>query len=353
MLYDSDLKRFGSGSLPEAVNRMDGESVKGPIVVQLTKCVNVSEPSHSQHAASRNTLLLYSFTDGKRECVALQMEPIKGLGLETPPGTKLKIHNVNVKSGVLLLGSGCCTVLGGVVQSLKEEWETSKKYGNSARKMMIQDAAKKAQSEDFEPPPKFESLDAGRNRQQESRNNASANAPRKESAKTKNANDAPSNTPRQKSGQEHKGQVEARIPPSNSAGQQKGGRAGKEQPEPINAPSTAGGQPKGGRPGRQEVDQTPSNEAAGGLNLNLKELRDSQPPRQAEFDEEERVRAAEARLQAMTLNSSKSGAVQPLVAAQNNQQGIMESLKKLQAAEEGATEGDEAVEEEGGGINHE
>ena len=78
---------------------------------------------------------------------------------------------------VLLLGSGCCTVLGGVVQSLKEEWETLKvcdvevksssthpariqKYGNSARKMMIQDAAKKAQSEDFEPPPKFESFDA-------------------------------------------------------------------------------------------------------------------------------------------------------------------------------------------------
>eukprot|EP00960_Hanusia_phi_P007268 207099-Hanusia_phi.AAC.2 len=47
---------------------------------------------------------------------------------------------------------------------------------------------------------------------------------------------------------------------------------------------------------------------------------------QAQFDEEERVRAAEARLQAMTLNSTKSGAMQPFVPAETNQQGIMESL---------------------------
>eukprot|EP00960_Hanusia_phi_P007269 207099-Hanusia_phi.AAC.3 len=153
ILYDSDLRRFGSGSLPETVNKMDGEIVQGPMVVQVTKCVNVSEPSHYQHAPSRNMYLIDGAREGRKMSACCDIRrlicacPLNSPGVRprNPPGNKIENQGCACEGWgmrnpacfeqvtgmqVLLLGSGCCSVLGGVVQSLKEEWETSKVKSN-------------------------------------------------------------------------------------------------------------------------------------------------------------------------------------------------------------------------------
>jgi hypothetical protein len=55
-------------------------------------------------SAGRQRLLLATLTDGKRECHALEAAPVKGLSLDTPPGTKLRVTRAPVLHGVLLLG---------------------------------------------------------------------------------------------------------------------------------------------------------------------------------------------------------------------------------------------------------
>lgn len=60
--------------------------------------------SSAPASAGRQRLLLATLTDGKRECHALEAAPVKGLSLDTPPGTKLHVTRAPVLHGVLLLG---------------------------------------------------------------------------------------------------------------------------------------------------------------------------------------------------------------------------------------------------------
>ena len=101
---------------------------------------------------------MITLSDGKRECVALEYSPVQGLSLDTPPGTKVRVSNASVVNGVVLLEAKCCSVVGGVVKAMKEDWETQRRYSNAARRMMIKETrtgGSTAEGEDNEPPPKF------------------------------------------------------------------------------------------------------------------------------------------------------------------------------------------------------
>ncbi len=70
---------------------------------------------------------MLNLTDGKRDICAIEYSKVPGLnGLDTPPGTKLTVRNVRIVGGVLLLDQNNCKVEGGIVQSLRDEWETQR-----------------------------------------------------------------------------------------------------------------------------------------------------------------------------------------------------------------------------------
>jgi hypothetical protein len=179
-LLDCDLRKFAEGGVPEGLGKSDRTMWEGPVVVQVLKVANITEPSYNQHAqGGRGRVLMIALTDGKRECTALEYSPVQGLTLDTPPGTKVRVANASVVSGVVLLDSQCCSVVGGVVKAMKEDWETQRRYSNAARRMMIKESrtgGSNTEGEDDEPPPKFTML-AGAVRQPASDKHAQSPKP--------------------------------------------------------------------------------------------------------------------------------------------------------------------------------
>ena len=154
LLLNEDFRKFGEGGVPEL--KGDRAEFKGPSIVQVIKIANITEPSYSQHTqGGRGRVLMLTLTDGKRDCVGVEYGAVSGLGLDTPPGTKLRISNATAMSGVLLLHSNCCAVVGGVVPAMKEEWEVQRRYSNVARRIMIKEHRTGGNEEENEPPPKF------------------------------------------------------------------------------------------------------------------------------------------------------------------------------------------------------
>ena len=120
--------------MPEGLGKTDRAMLEGPAVVQVSKVANINEPSYNQHAqGGRGRVLMITLTDGKRECVALEYGPVQGLGVDTPPGTKVRIANASVVSGVVLLEQKCCSVVGGVVRAMKEDWKTKRRYSKRSK----------------------------------------------------------------------------------------------------------------------------------------------------------------------------------------------------------------------------
>lgn len=65
-------------------------------------------------------------------------------------------NKVVIRSGILCLNPKVVTVLGGVVQSLYEEWQMNKKYSGFSRSSL-----KASQKGDSSGPPPFEKLQIG------------------------------------------------------------------------------------------------------------------------------------------------------------------------------------------------
>ena len=161
-LLNCDLRRFGEGGVPEGLGKTDVSVLTGPAIVQVLKIANITEPSYAQHTVgSRGRVLMLQVTDGKRECAALEYGPVQGLSLDTPPGTKIRVANAKVRNGVVLLDNRSCAVVGGIVETMKRDWETQRRYSNVARKMMMRERHTGAEGEDIEPPPKFATFTKG------------------------------------------------------------------------------------------------------------------------------------------------------------------------------------------------
>ncbi|KAI7838895.1 hypothetical protein COHA_007360 [Chlorella ohadii] len=133
VLLDADLKQVAAPCLPDDINRADSKKVAGPLVLQVSAVSDISQPSRASGDTERKgRILRLKLTDGRSSCVGIEFAPLPYSLEQLCPGTKVRLHNVTVRLGVLLLEPKAIEVLGGRVEALAEGWEVQQKYGGTA-----------------------------------------------------------------------------------------------------------------------------------------------------------------------------------------------------------------------------
>ncbi|KAI3933296.1 hypothetical protein MKW98_006655 [Papaver atlanticum] len=169
LLLNMDLKIIGGKSLPD-----DRKSsyLHGRKVLQI---VSVRDIYQSNIEASSGTsgskrLLRLGLTDGYSQIVGIEYSQVPSIHGDIVPGTKVRLDNkVVMRNGILCLNPKVVTVLGGVVQSLYEEWEMSRKYSGFSRSSI-----KQSQKSGDDGPPAFEKLQIGSRPHQFAQNRSSS-----------------------------------------------------------------------------------------------------------------------------------------------------------------------------------
>ncbi|KAH9507786.1 tudor domain-containing protein 3 [Bulinus truncatus] len=126
-VLDVDIRDIGTPWLNEDINKGRVDYVEGPLVLQLQKLRVVSAPKDNEESQTAPKLCRLSLTDGHVTCSAVALETIKGLGVNTPPGSKLQLTGtIEVESNFLLLSNKNTNLLGGRVEGLASTWELKK-----------------------------------------------------------------------------------------------------------------------------------------------------------------------------------------------------------------------------------
>ena len=130
---DLDLREHGISCLPEDLNKL--ETFKANVVLQIKAIRNVAAPKANEESGAAPRMLKVSMTDGQSVCHGLETSKLEGLGVNTPPGSKVKlIGNIRLSStGFLLLETGTVKLLGGKVPGLTDKWELSRKMAHFTR----------------------------------------------------------------------------------------------------------------------------------------------------------------------------------------------------------------------------
>ncbi|PIA65280.1 hypothetical protein AQUCO_00100631v1 [Aquilegia coerulea] len=157
LLLNMDLRSIGGKSLPNDPFLIDKLSnLQGPKVLQVVSSRDISQSSIEalSRSSSSRRLLRLCLTDGYSEIVAIEYSPIPALHEDIVPGTKVRLENkAALHNGIVCLNPKVVTVLGGVVQTLHEEWEMNRKYSGFSRSTL-----RPTQRSDGDTPPPFEKL---------------------------------------------------------------------------------------------------------------------------------------------------------------------------------------------------
>ena len=123
-LFSADLAAaLASPALPEPL--VDG-TLKGPVLVQVLRAVNVTQPrleSMAECAPERRTLKL-QLTDGHRTVTAFELQAVPQLSI-VDFGVKLLLRDVQVQDGMLLLQKEGVQVLGGALAGAQAEYSAA------------------------------------------------------------------------------------------------------------------------------------------------------------------------------------------------------------------------------------
>uniref|UniRef100_A0A0E0JEU6 RecQ mediated genome instability protein 1 OB-fold domain-containing protein n=1 Tax=Oryza punctata TaxID=4537 RepID=A0A0E0JEU6_ORYPU len=159
-LLDVDLRLFGGKSLPDRAAAATGRRLSylhGPIVLQVISVRDIyrSIIDASFKNPQQHRFLRFVLTDGISEAVAIEFCPIPFITEDIAPGTKIRLENkIPIHDGILCLSAKNVSIIGGVVQSLYEEWQMNQKFSGLSRPSL-----RLSQNDDGVGPPPFEKLD--------------------------------------------------------------------------------------------------------------------------------------------------------------------------------------------------
>ncbi|GAB4828342.1 hypothetical protein Ancab_035339 [Ancistrocladus abbreviatus] len=154
-----DLRSIGGTSLPDPSILRKSAHLLPPKVLQIASVRDVSRSSFADgsRGSSNRRLLKMALTDGQTEITAIEYSFISSLPDDVVPGTKIRLEKkAMIRSGIVCLSPDVITVLGGVVQSLHEEWQMNQKYAGFSRSSL-----RIVQEGDAGGPPPFEKLKIG------------------------------------------------------------------------------------------------------------------------------------------------------------------------------------------------
>ncbi|CAL5360644.1 hypothetical protein CsSME_00051188 [Camellia sinensis var. sinensis] len=158
-LANMDLREIGGKSLPDPSVLRKASHFQGPKVLQISSTRDISRSSIADNSGNSNNqrLLRLTLTDGHSEITAIEYFHIPSISDDVIPGTKVRLENkAAVRGGIVCLNPRVITVLGGVVQSLYEEWQMNQKYSGFSRSSL-----RISKESDNGGPPPFEKLQIG------------------------------------------------------------------------------------------------------------------------------------------------------------------------------------------------
>ncbi|XP_021835265.1 uncharacterized protein [Spinacia oleracea] len=159
-LCNVDLRSIGGKSLPDpSLLRKASQFLLPPKVLQIASVQDVSRSSEvdGYKGSSNRRLLKLVLSDGQSEVTAVEYSPIPSLSDNLVPGTKVRLEKkVVVHYGIVCLIPDVITVMGGVVESLYEEWQMNQKYAGFSRSSL-----RLGREGDAGGPPPFEKLQIG------------------------------------------------------------------------------------------------------------------------------------------------------------------------------------------------
>ncbi|KAH0970420.1 hypothetical protein GBA52_022576 [Prunus armeniaca] len=166
-LTNMDLKSISAKSLPDPNTLRKSSHLLGPQVLQAITPLNsliawVRDITRSSvedfvRNSSSRRLLKLGLTDGHSEVAAVEYSHIPSIPDDVVPGTKVRLEGrAAMRNGIVCLNPKVVTLLGGVVQSLYEEWQMNKKYSGFSRSSL-----RFSQESDGNGPPPFEKLQVG------------------------------------------------------------------------------------------------------------------------------------------------------------------------------------------------
>ncbi|KAL0451859.1 UNVERIFIED_CONTAM: Tudor domain-containing protein 3 [Sesamum latifolium] len=156
-LLNMDLRSIGGKCLPEPSVLRKTPHLQGPMVLQVCSSRDISRScldGASGNSGSRRLLRL-ELTDGHSRITAIEYSHVPSVPHDVIPGTKVQLRNkAYICSGILCLNEKVIAILGGIVQSLYEEWKMKRKYLDVSRHTLglSQENASSC-------PPPFEKLD--------------------------------------------------------------------------------------------------------------------------------------------------------------------------------------------------
>ncbi|KAL0923876.1 hypothetical protein M5K25_004660 [Dendrobium thyrsiflorum] len=156
-LLNMDLRFFGGKSLPEPSAAKKTLYIHGPKVLQLVSVRDIRQSvidSSFKSSPHQHRLLRFVLTDGQSEAIGIEYKPIPSITEEIIPGCKVRLENkISVHHGILCLNAGSLTIMGGLLQSLYDEWQMSRKYSGFSRSLI-----RLSQNDEGSGPPPFEKL---------------------------------------------------------------------------------------------------------------------------------------------------------------------------------------------------
>jgi tudor domain-containing protein 3 len=140
-LLDTNLDGAGEvASLERNLGSLQAAAVAGPVMVQIMTVRDMTQPlrpcadmlegeevwSAANHRNSDKRLLKLTVTDGAVTVAAVELSTLKVFKRIPVPGEKLLLRGADVQAGMVMLTDECVTVMGGAVQSLKNEFLLSR-----------------------------------------------------------------------------------------------------------------------------------------------------------------------------------------------------------------------------------
>ncbi|GIL43707.1 hypothetical protein Vafri_1360, partial [Volvox africanus] len=115
-----DLNQAGAASLPVNSKEMHKEVLMGKFVLQLDEVVNMAAAARERYSdQAGNRCLKFALTDGCQQVVGVEHTHLPAFTWDCPAGSKVLIHNVPIRRGLLLLGPDNTALLGGQVERLE------------------------------------------------------------------------------------------------------------------------------------------------------------------------------------------------------------------------------------------
>ncbi|XP_061951494.1 uncharacterized protein LOC133674419 isoform X2 [Populus nigra] len=157
-LLNMDLRSIGLKSLPDPNLLNKTSYLQGPKILQISAVRDISVSSIEGFPnSSKRRLLKLGLTDGHNEITAIEYSYIPSIPNDIAPGSKVRLDNkAPLHNGIVCLNPKVITVIGGIVQSLHEEWQMNQKYSGFSRSSL-----RLSQETDNGGPPPFEKLQIG------------------------------------------------------------------------------------------------------------------------------------------------------------------------------------------------